>query len=197
MNGGSGINVFDPYYTQNAIIKGNYIEGSLWGITVIGCNNVNIGKTNDPNAEDYNPGNNVFKDNGNGGALYDLYNNSSNLIYAQGNTWNVDEQTREKIETVIFHQADNEKLGKVVFMPGETGVSTIATDNNSVRYDAASKSLILANIADKITVYSANGSVVASASATDNVSVNALSRGIYIARIVNGTNTTTLKFSVK
>ena len=82
-------------------------------------------------------------------------------------------------------------------MPGETGVSTIATDNNSVRYDTASKSLILANIADKITVYSANGSVVASASATDNVSVNALSRGIYIARIVNGTNTTTLKFSVK
>ena len=197
MNGGSGINVFDPYYTQNAIIKGNYIEGSLWGITVIGCNNVNIGKTNDPNAEDYNPGNNVFKDNGNGGVLYDLYNNSSNLIYAQGNTWNVDEQTREKIETVIFHQADNEKLGKVVFMPGETGVSTIATDNNSVRYDTASKSLILANIADKITVYSANGSVVASASATDNVSVNTLSRGIYIARIVNGTNTTTLKFSVK
>ena len=57
--------------------------------------------------------------------------------------------------------------------------------------------MILANIADKVTVYSANGSVVASASATDNVSVNTLSRGIYIARIVNGTNTTTLKFSVK
>lgn len=117
-NGGSGISLYDPYMKQTAILSGNHIENSLWGITIIGCGNVNLGRvdvaTDDPS---YNFGGNVFKDNGNGGVLYDLYNNSTNTVYAQCNQWNVTEQTEEQIEGVIFHKNDNSSLGEVIFMP--------------------------------------------------------------------------------
>ena len=131
MNGGSGISLYDPYGYQNVMIEGNTITDNFWGITVIGGGNVNIGKTANPDAEDYNPGNNVFNNNGNGGQLYDLYNNGTKTIYAQGNTWGVDEQTAEKIESVIFHKADNESLGLVIYMPEENAVEEIEVDDNT------------------------------------------------------------------
>ena len=115
MNGGSGMSLYDTTGKQTAVIKGNHIEGSLWGITVIGCGEVNIGKTDDPNADDYNPGENVFVNNGNGGTLYDLYNNSANTIYAQGNMWNVNEQTAEEIAKVITDKSDINSLGEVIY----------------------------------------------------------------------------------
>ena len=121
-NGGSGISLYDPYMAQKAIITNNRIERSLWGITVIGCGDVNIGKTQvDPSAEDYNPGGNVFVDNGNNGIPYDLYNNSANTVYAQGNVWSVAVQDSVSIESVIFHKNDLSSLGEVIYMPaGET-----------------------------------------------------------------------------
>lgn len=128
-NGGSGISLYDPYGVQNVWIEGNTIEGNLWGITIIGGGNVNLGKTFDTTAEDYNPGNNTFKDNGNNGVLYDLYNNGSKTVWAQGNTWNVDEQTNEKIETVIFHKADKDTLGEVIYQEGADGIENIAADD--------------------------------------------------------------------
>ena len=122
MNGGSGISLYDPYRQTNAVITRNHIEGSLWGVTVIGCKSVNLGCLD--KSGNYNPGGNVFKDNGNGGVLYDLYNNSDLTIYAQNNTWNVSEQTEEQIESVVFHQHDDAKLGRVIFMPAaaNTGI---------------------------------------------------------------------------
>ena len=121
MNGGSGISHYDPYMLTNAKIAGNHIEGSLWGVTIIGCKNVNLGRT-DVAADDpeYNNGGNTFKDNGNNGLLYDLYNNSANTVYAQNNTWNVSSQTQEQIETVIFHKADDASLGEVIYLPAAT-----------------------------------------------------------------------------
>ena len=139
MNGGSGISFYDPYMKTCAIVKGNHIEGSLWGITVIGCKDVNLGRTDV--AEDnglYNPGGNVFKDNGNGGVLYDLYNNSVNTVYAQGNTWNVGEQTEEQIETVIYHKKDNASLGEVIYWPAAsaTGINSMhVIEQNADIYD--------------------------------------------------------------
>ncbi|MBQ9668356.1 MAG: right-handed parallel beta-helix repeat-containing protein [Prevotella sp.] len=129
MNGGSGISLYDPYRNTTAVIAGNHIEGSLWGVTVIGCKDVNLGQ---PTATDIqSPGGNTFKDNGNGGQLYDLYNNSDLTIYAQNNTWNVSEQTEAQIETVIFHKNDDARLGQVIFMPaaGTTdGISTATAE---------------------------------------------------------------------
>lgn len=117
MNGGSGMSLYDPYMQQKVRATGNYIEGSLWGVTVIGCGNVNFGKTDDPAADDYNPGKNVFVNNGNGGVIYDLYNNSKNTVYAQGNTWNVTEQTAEEIAKVITDKSDIASLGEVIYDP--------------------------------------------------------------------------------
>lgn len=117
MNGGSGMSLYDPYMQQKVRATGNYIEGSLWGVTVIGCGNVNFGKTDDPEADDYNPGKNVFVNNGNGGVIYDLYNNSKNTVYAQGNTWNVTEQTAEEIAKVITDKSDIASLGEVIYDP--------------------------------------------------------------------------------
>ncbi len=117
-NGGSGISLYDPYMKQTAYVSGNNIEGNLWGITVIGCGQVNIGKTEvASDAADYNPGNNTFKDNGNQGVKYDIYNNSANTVYAQGNIWSVEVQDAASIEEVIFHHFDNEALGEVIYMP--------------------------------------------------------------------------------
>lgn len=117
MNGGSGMSLYDPYMQQKVRATGNHIEGSLWGVTVIGCGNVNFGKTDDPDADDYNPGKNVFVNNGNGGVIYDLYNNSKNTVYAQGNTWNVTEQTAEEIAKVITDKSDIASLGEVIYDP--------------------------------------------------------------------------------
>lgn len=126
MNGGSGISLYDPYGMTNAYISGNHIENSLWGVTIIGCKAVNLGCLD--KSDDYNPGGNTFKDNGNNGQLYDLYNNSTLTVYAQGNTWNVSEQTEEQIETVIYHKHDDASLGEVIFWPaaGTEAVSTLS-----------------------------------------------------------------------
>ena len=117
-NGGSCISVYDSSSSSNIYIEGNWMEGGFWGITIVtGTPNVNVGKVEDPNAEDYNPGNNTFVNNGFDGAFYDLYNNGTGTVYAQGNTWNVAEQTEEAIEEVIYHQVDDPSKGLVIFMP--------------------------------------------------------------------------------
>ena len=121
MNGGSGINVYDPYMVQTTRIEDNWIEGNLWGITVVGGAEVNVGKTADPAAADYNPGNNTFYNNGFDGAIYDLYNNSSNTVYAQGNYWKTAAtQDANGIEAVVFHMNDDAKLGEVIFSDWKT-----------------------------------------------------------------------------
>ena len=122
---------------QTAYISGNHIEGNLWGITVIGCGEVNIGKTKvSTEAADYKPGRNVFVNNGNNGLLYDIYNNSTNTVYAQGNIWNVENQDRESIEKVVFHKNDNPSLGEVIFMPAgdPAGIKQAIADkrNNAI-----------------------------------------------------------------
>ena len=120
-NGGSCISIYDSSSSSNIYIEGNWMEGGLWGITVpTGAPNINLGKVEDPEAEDYNPGNNTFVNNGNGGELYDLFNNGTATIWAQGNTWNVAEQTEENIEQVIYHQVDDPSKGLVIFMPAKT-----------------------------------------------------------------------------
>ena len=129
-NGGSCISVYDTGSTSNIYIEGNWMEGGFWGITIVtGAPNVNVGKVEDPNAEDYNPGNNTFVNNGFSGALYDLFNNGTGTVWAQGNTWNVAEQTEEAIEEVIYHQVDDPSKGLVIFMPAHqenpTGVDEV------------------------------------------------------------------------
>ena len=136
MKGGSGISFYDPYQQTEAIITKNHIEGGLWGVTVIGCKNVNMGRIDVAETDEhYNPGGNTFKNNGNDGVLYDLYNNSANTIYAQGNTWNVSEQTEEKIESVIFHKNDDPSLGEVIYWPAATITEIKQTETSKLPVD--------------------------------------------------------------
>ena len=138
MVGGIGVSNFFGYDNQHITISGCTIKDNRYGITTMGVMDVKITdnqiinnrfETNPNNGGSgislYDPylkqnvylGNNVFKDNGNSGVLYDLYNNSTNTIYAQGNIWNVALQDEEHIEEVIFHKHDNPSLGEVLFMP--------------------------------------------------------------------------------
>ena len=120
-NGGSCVSIYDSSSSSNIYMEGNWMEGGLWGITVpTGAPNINLGKVEDPEAEDYNPGNNTFVNNGNGGVLYDLFNNGTATIWAQGNTWNVSIQDEESIEEVIYHQVDDPSKGLVIFMPAKS-----------------------------------------------------------------------------
>ena len=133
-NGGSCISIYDSSSSSNIYIEGNWMEGGFWGITVpTGAPNINLGKVEDPNAEDYNPGNNTFVNNGNNGVLYDLFNNGTATIWAQGNTWNVVEQTAEAIEEVIYHQVDDPSKGLVIFMPAHQDNDTAVEEINADR----------------------------------------------------------------
>ena len=137
-NGGSGIAIYDASKSLNLKVCNNYFENNLWGITVMGGSNINLGKIEVDGvalAEDdpeYNEGKNVFKDNGHDDILVDLAFASGTdylTVYAQNNTWNVEEQTEDQIEAVIDHQKDDATLGLAIFMPAyseqTTGVSAI------------------------------------------------------------------------
>ncbi len=103
-NGGSGISV---YSAQNVIIRNNQIRGNLWGITVISNGTVNLGTETDP-------GNNIFKNNGNNGNIVALYNNTTLPISAQGNCWREDElSTDAMVEEVIGSQTQ----GTITYKP--------------------------------------------------------------------------------
>lgn len=118
MSGGSGVSIYHGQAGAKVYMSGNLIEGHLWGITNIGgAAGASLNLGNQSLTEDHNPGGNVFRDNGNGGELYDLYNNSTMTVYAQGNTWNVATQDAASIETVIFHKADDPSLGEVIYLP--------------------------------------------------------------------------------
>ena len=157
MNGGSGINIYDPTGQQETMITGNYIEGSLWGVTIIGGKNINLGKTENPLADDYNPGGNTFYNNGFDGTIYDLYNNSVNTIYAQGNYWKTAAtQDAEGIENVIYHKHDDPSLGEVIFAPWKSESSDQVNNINS-------------NIENKEEIYSLSGILQQSAQKGINI----------------------------
>lgn len=130
MMGGSGVSISSTGKANSIVLTDNKISGNYWGVTVIGHNNVNLGKVSDPSAADYNPGGNEFSNNGNGGKLYDvaLSSNAGDTIWAQGNKWNVSDQTDSAaIENVILHSNDNSILGTVIFMPTAAITNGIAS----------------------------------------------------------------------
>ena len=189
MAGGAGVSIYDYGTKPKVVMTGNTISGNLWGVTVIGGESVNFGKTDDPNAADYNEGHNVFSNNGNGGVLYDLYNNSTVTVYAQGNKWGVDEQTAEKIETVIYHKYDNSALGEVIYTPawdGEGSVAKIANDDIATYLNGVVKAE-----GAVINVYTTSGKLVATAH--DEANLLTLARGIYVVKATSAQGSTVLK----
>lgn len=114
--GGSGIN-FNGGTSNEAIVGENYFSGNLWGITIQGDAQPDMG-SNVPLT-----GYNCFDSNGNGGIIYELYNNTPNPINAQFNDWH-----DPNPENVIFHNIDDSNLGLVTFSPFETGLTNVNAD---------------------------------------------------------------------
>lgn len=108
MNGGSGISIYGSTVNNKAIIRNNVITGNLWGITAIYLHDIDLGTDDDW-------GHNEIHDNGNGGVIYDLYNNSTCDIMAIGNNWGTSNE--EVIESHIVHQIDDPSYGLVTFTP--------------------------------------------------------------------------------
>ena len=139
-NGGSGINFYELNGTGlTAKVYRNHIEGSLWGISVVGGKEINCGRTDVPETdENYCEGNNVFINNGNGSEKngfdgddefqrFDLYNNSPNTVYAMNNYWYVSKDASPRVS--IIDVEDNPSLGEVIYSPWagttKTGIETV------------------------------------------------------------------------
>ena len=120
MNGGSGISVFGMNENNKAYIRNNVITGNLWGITAINAFNIDLGTEGDW-------GHNKIHDNGNGGVIYDLYNNSTSDILAVGNYWGTSDE--QEIEDHITHQNDDPSLGLVIFVPFDSDDAIIESEN--------------------------------------------------------------------
>lgn len=196
MNGGSALSLST---LTNSIVSGNYIESHLWGITLINVASANLGEVGNADS----PGNNVFKDNGNYGSVYDpahpydLYNNSTATVYAQNNIWSVDEQTEELIETVIFHQNDNSKLGQVIFMPAGDPASIEGVADDAVKPYVANGTLFVpAAMSGSVEVYTIDGKMVDRLAITDGTAdlLDLAPGNVYVLRVVSSDYNAALKY---
>ena len=158
---------------------------------------MNCGKTFDQSAADYNPGENVFLNNGNGDEWtpFDLYNNGTSTVYAQGNEWSVEEQTAVEIEKVIYHQADAAALGRVIYMPGDGGIEGIPAEQAAAYFDRGNKRIVTdAADGSRVEVFSINGMLAGTYFvANGSAKLEGLENGIFIARIIDSKKIIVLK----
>lgn len=168
MNGGSGISIYGSSTNNKAVLRNNLITGNLWGITAIYFHDIDMGTEDDW-------GNNTIHDNGNGGVVYDLYNNSSCDLMAVGNDWGTSNE--DEVEEHIFHQHDDATLGKVTYMPfiGYDQIEDPAMDLNDLNLS-------------ETTIYSITG---------QRVNAESLKPGVYIIVTKQGAQTTAKKIIIQ
>ncbi|HKK40568.1 MAG TPA: T9SS type A sorting domain-containing protein [Cryomorphaceae bacterium] len=189
--GGSGISI-TGFGENNHLILNNVFVGNLWGITLITDAKANLGETDNP---DIGPGGNFFNNNGNEGALYALFNNTENTIFAQGNCWDSsdDDLTLAEAELVISHVMDDPELGEVIFDPLGTcsGLSATTTKGiemnlfpnpSSGKVNFTSQALI-----ESIEVIDLKGRKVFQqtefSSAVSQIDLSALPSGFYLVKV--------------
>ncbi len=199
MNGGSGINLFS---TQLIYLTQNEIRRNLWGLTLQGTAQVNLGSDDD---EDFNPGLNVFSENGNGGEVYALFNNTPNPVKALHNCWiEGQESTEEDVEGVIAHIIDDPALGEVFFDPFECGIPVMATNDFNqnlfnIYPNPASRSFFIdTKETGHLNIYDMSGKKVLSQkdlNGKTRIQIN-LPKGIYLVEFENGTERSTRKLIV-
>ncbi|MFZ2896672.1 MAG: T9SS type A sorting domain-containing protein [Saprospiraceae bacterium] len=196
--GGSGISL---YNTNMVIISGNQIRNNLWGITLIDKTVANLG-SDDP--EDYNPGGNIFSNNGNEGQTYALYNNTENPVKALHNCWIEDHESNvEEVEAVIVHKADDEKLGEVTFDPFECGItnSVRAIENGKINiYPNPSSGIVHFNTRDAgfIQIYEISGHVLMHRKIVEETTLEIrLNPGIYFVKFEGKNSFSTGKLMIR
>ncbi|WP_304342738.1 T9SS type A sorting domain-containing protein [Chryseobacterium koreense] len=172
-NGGSGINLSG---NGSYKIEKNQIRGSLWGITLVNGAKADLGGGTLASV-----GQNVFKNNGNGGQIYALYNNTPNPVSAQNNCWREDELSDDAmVEEVIFHQVDNGTLGLVNFSPYLCALQLATVES------AIAKSTIYPN--------PSNGTFTFDAEKSGNIIISDMAgRMVYSGMVNKGKNTVSVK----
>ena len=189
MNGGSGISIYGMNENNKAVLRGNIITGNLWGITAINAFDIDLGTEDDW-------GNNQIHDNGNGGVVYDLYNNSACDIMAVGNNWGT--SNVRLIEDHIVHQNDDPNLGLVTFVPfidvdgvNESNTLCFEVSPNPVSNGHFTLTLEKA-MPSEVVIYNVNGQIVKS-QCIDNqinvINIGSLGSGIYFVEVRNSENT--------
>jgi parallel beta-helix repeat protein len=118
LQAGSGINVNSSGSAIAApIITGNFIKGNLWGVTIQGTAQPNLGDLSNSNPDD--DGRNTFIDNLQGTTNYALYNNTTNVVRAQNNFWGTTDLAL--IQQRIWGAGDIQNPPSVVFQPFALG----------------------------------------------------------------------------
>ncbi len=185
MNGGSGISIYGMDENNKAVIRDNIITGNLWGITAINGFDINLGTEDDW-------GYNEIHDNGNGGVVYDLYNNSACDIMAVGNDWGTTDE--QEIEDHIVHQLDNPSFGFVNYIPfvgydvvNESSTAFFEVSPNPVSNGIFTLTLEKA-VPTEVVIYNVNGQIVKSQpidNQTNIINVEALKSGVYFVEVKN------------
>jgi len=197
MNGGSGISIYGMDGNNKAKLRNNTITGNLWGITAIYFHDIDLGTEDDW-------GNNEIHNNGNGGVVYDLYNNSTCDLMAVGNNWGT--SNVNEIEEHIFHQTDNPSFGLVTYIPfiDIDAVNEIKTTGFEVSPNPVSNgtfSLILDEATpSEIVIYNLNGQKVASQcieNKVNTIKVNTLESGFYFVEVKNSEKTMLKKIIIE
>lgn len=197
--GGSGINLNSSTVSADVIVSGNEIRRNLWGITLQDSASINLGD------DAGNPGNNVFSENENGGAVYALFNNTANTISAKNNCWIEGQQsTAEQVEDVIFHSVDDPTLGEVTFEPflcGVLGVADNYLENFSFYPNPVKNEINFNNIFsfEKVEIYGIQGNLISSKTISEGqntLPIN-LPSGLYFVNFSNDAQTITKKMIVE
>lgn len=197
MNGGSGISIYGMDENNKALLRNNVITGNLWGITVINAADVDLGTEDEW-------GNNHIYDNGNGGVVYDLYNNSTSDIMAVGNDWGT--YNADLIEEHIVHRYDDPSLGLVTFIPfiGYDAVSEVKATGFEVSPNPVTNgtfSLILdQETPSEVRIYNLSGQCVKSQridGRRNTLSVEMLQSGVYFVEVKSADKTAVKKVVVQ
>ena len=197
MNGGSGISIYGMNENNKAVLRGNIITGNLWGITAINAFDIDLGTEDDW-------GNNQIHDNGNGGVVYDLYNNSACDIMAVGNNWGT--SNVRLIEDHIVHQNDDPNLGLVTFVPfidvdgvNESNTLCFEVSPNPVSNGHFTLTLEKAMPSEAV-IYNVNGQIVKSQyidNSVNIINVEALESGVYFVVVQNAEGKVVKKIIIK
>lgn len=197
MNGGSGISVFGMNENNKAVIRNNMITGNLWGITAINAFDIDLGTEDDW-------GHNQIHDNGNGGVIYDLYNNSPSDIMAVGNYWGTTDI--QEIENHITHQNDDPNLGLVNYIPfleddnvSESNTTAFEVWPNPI-FDGSFTLTLEKAIPSELVIYNVNGQIVKSQkidNQTNVINVESLGSGVYFVEVRNTSDKSVKKLLIK
>jgi len=201
LQGGSGINYWGGT-SNTSMVFGNEIYGNLWGITNTGDAMPNIGQVE---SDTINPGENSFHDNGNGGEIYALYNNTPNNIFAENNYWG--SYDLDTVAMVIFDYYDDETLGIVDYTPIQSPVTGVSKSRRqpglvSIYPNPASLTIRIDLPVKRkkqsfdYRIYNDTGQLIRKERISENgsIDISALQEGIYYVHLSNDETTFTGKF---